>query len=132
MRSESNAQKWLDHVEAWKKSSISQSEYCRLNKLCVKSFSNWKLKLARKPQETPTVSDADIPVFKSSPSPVPLIPVAISEQVESATTAETITQDLPSSDSSGITLVFRNDFQISLAIGFHPSTLKNLLQVLAK
>lgn len=83
------------------------------------------------PQETLAVSDA-IPVFKSSPTPVALIPVAISEQVESSTKGESITQDLPSSDSSGITLVLRNDFQISLAIGFHPSTLKNLLQVLAE
>jgi len=132
MRSESNAQKWLDHVDAWKKSSISQSEYCRLNKLCVKSFSNWKLKLTRKPQETLITSDSDISVFTSSSTTVPFIPVVISEQIKSATKNESITQNQSNSDFSGITLVFKNDIQISLAVGFHPNTLKNLLQVLAE
>lgn len=130
MRSVSNTQKWLEHVEAWKKTSISQREYCRLNNLSVKSFSNWKLKLSRS-QEARPVAEADIPVLKSSPKPIPLIPLAISEQVESDTAAQSITKSQLNSDYSGISLICRNNFQISLAVGFHPGTLKTLLQVLA-
>ncbi len=34
--------------------------------------------------------------------------------------------------SSGITIILKNDYQISLAIGFHPDTLKNVLQAFAE
>lgn len=129
MRSEANAKRWFDHIEAWQKSGVTQSEYCRINKLCVKSFSNWKLKQTRQPQETIESHDAEIPVFTSSP--VTLIPVAISEQIESPKIDLNTPQQL-NSGFSGITLIYRNDYQISLDIDFHPRTLKNVLQLFAE
>jgi len=132
MRSEANAKRWFDHIEAWQKSSVSQSEYCRLNKLSVKSFSSWKLKQARHPKETLVTPDAETPIFTTASAPVLLIPVAISEQMESAAKTELNTRQQSNTGFSGITLIFKKDYQISLAIGFHPGTLKNVLQLFAE
>lgn len=124
-----NAKWWLDHVEAWKISGITQTEYCRTHRLNLKSFSNWKLKHIKDSHKS---SDPEIPVFTSSHTSIPLIPVAISEQIESAAEAKVETPPLSNTGCSGITLIVKNDYQISLAIGFHPKTLKNLLAVLAE
>ncbi len=72
---------WLAHIKSWQKSEITQTEYCRINKLNHKSFSNWKLKQGKPSGES---NDADIPVFISSPTYVPLIPVAISRILDSS------------------------------------------------
>ncbi|HOY86705.1 IS66 family insertion sequence element accessory protein TnpA [Methylotenera sp. L2L1] len=132
MQSEQNTKRWFDHIEAWQQSGINQSEYCRRHKLCIKSFSSWKLKRTKLSQETLKTSDADIPVFTSSSASMPLIPVAIYEQMGAVTETEPNAREPLSSGFSGITLIFKNDYQISLAIGFHPATLKNVLQVFAE
>lgn len=125
-----NAQWWLGQVEAWQKSGISQAEYCRLNNLNHKSFSNWKLKYTKEMDKS---NEPEISVFTSSLTHVPLIPVGISEQIVSVTTeTEVKTPQLPNTGFSGITLIVKNDYQISLAIGFHPKTLKNVLALLAE
>lgn len=124
-----NAKWWLDHVEAWQKSGISQTDYCRSHKLNLKSFSNWKLKHVKESHKS---REQEIPIFTSSHTAIPLIPVAISEQLSSAKEAEIQTPPLPNAGFSGVTLIVKNDYQISLAIGFHPMTLKNVLAVLAE
>ena len=124
-----NSQWWLGQVEAWQKSGISQAEYCRLNNLNHKSFSSWKLKQAKQLYKN---SNAEIPVFTSSPMAAPLIPVAISEQIVSAAEAEVETPPLSKSGFSGVTLIVKNYYQISLAVDFNPRTLKNVLAVLAE
>lgn len=35
-------QYWQEHIESWKRSGLSQAEYCRLNSLWVKNFWYWK------------------------------------------------------------------------------------------
>ncbi len=124
-----NAKWWLDHVEAWQKSGITQTDYCRSHKLNLKSFSNWKLKHVKESQKS---SDLEIPIFTSPHTAVPLIPVAISEQIDSTKEVEDETLPLPNAGFSGVTLILKNDYQLSLAIGFHPKTLKNVLAVLAE
>jgi len=124
-----NAKWWLNHVEAWQKSGITQTEYCRTHNLNLKSFSNWKLKHVK---ESRKFSEPEVPVFTSSHTAIPLIPVAISEQIDSAKEAEIEIPPLLNTGCSGITLIVKNDYQISLAIGFHPKTLKNVLAVLAE
>jgi len=52
MQSEQNTKRWFDHIEAWQQSGINQSEYCRRHKLCIKSFSSWKLKRNSKDVES--------------------------------------------------------------------------------
>lgn len=123
-----NAKWWLDHIEAWQKSGITQTEYCRSHQLNIKSFSNWKL---RHVIESRKGREQEIPIFTSSQSAVPLIPVVISEQNCSAKEVEDEKLPLPNAGFSGVTLILKNDYQISLAIGFHPGTLKNVLAALA-
>lgn len=124
-----NAKWWLDHIEAWQKSGITQTEYCRSHQLNIKSFSNWKLKHFK---ESRKGREQEIPIFTSADTAIPLIPVAISEQNCSAKEAEDEELPLPNAGFSGITIIVKNDYQISLAIGFHPKTLKNVLTVLAE
>jgi hypothetical protein len=35
-------QYWHEHIESWKRSGLSQAEYCRLNSLRLKNFWYWK------------------------------------------------------------------------------------------
>lgn len=124
-----NAKWWLDHVEAWHKSGITQTEYCRSLELNLKSFSSWKLRHVKESQKG---REQEIPIFTSSHSAVPLILVDISEQILSVKEVGDEKLPLPNAGFSGVTLIVKNDYQISLAIGFHPKTLKNVLAALAE
>lgn len=37
---------WQTHIQAWKKSGLSQTEYCRQNNISLSSFTNWKSKIS--------------------------------------------------------------------------------------
>ncbi|VAW71646.1 hypothetical protein MNBD_GAMMA12-1146 [hydrothermal vent metagenome] len=43
-----NRQFWIDHVNTWSTSGLSQAEYCRQHDLPMGKFYNWKLKLKSK------------------------------------------------------------------------------------
>lgn len=58
---------WKQHIEQWKSSGLSQSEYCRRNDLNSKYFSNWKRKLSTK-----TRAEVSEPEFV----PVEVLPAA--------------------------------------------------------
>lgn len=122
-----NAKWWLKHVETWQKSDLSQSVYCLQNDLNKKSFSNWKLKADKLHSSN---KNTDISVFTSSPKSVPLIPVAISEKIETESIVKAT--QLPNANCSGVTLLFKTDYQISLAVDFNPRTLKKLLATLVE
>jgi len=36
---------WAGHIREWKESTLSQAEYCRRQKISIKSFQYWKSKL---------------------------------------------------------------------------------------
>ena len=38
---------WVDHLLTWKKSGLTQAEYCRRNQLSIKCFTYWKSKTER-------------------------------------------------------------------------------------
>lgn len=126
-RSEKTAS-WIAHVETWQKSGMKQSEYCRANNLSLKAFSNWKLKQGKCSRER----HADIPVSTSSPTPIPLIPVSIFNQMDSVPDSYEKAQLSSSSSFSGITLIVKNYHAITLAVDFNPATLRNLLSVLTE
>jgi len=44
-------QHWQEHVECWKRSGLSQAEYCRLNSLRLKNFWYWKKRYTRETSE---------------------------------------------------------------------------------
>ena len=49
-------QAWLEHIEAWKQSDLTQAQYCRTHRISAKSFYYWKCKANRTevPPSTPT------------------------------------------------------------------------------
>ncbi len=44
---EGKQQRWGDHILTWRKSGLTQAEYCRRNQLSTKSFTYWKSKTRR-------------------------------------------------------------------------------------
>lgn len=56
---------WEKHLNEWRASDLSQAEYCRLNKLRIKSFAYWKKK--EKAGEQPVVF---VPVSFDPPSAI--------------------------------------------------------------
>ena len=40
-------QLWLEHIEAWKQSDLTQAQYCRTHNISTKSFYYWKCKANR-------------------------------------------------------------------------------------
>ncbi len=79
------ATEWKHHLDAWKRSGLSQTEYCRQHDLNNKVFSLWKGKLAKKSlkvseSKQPTLvpssviekTHVDIPVVLKLPNGVEL------------------------------------------------------------
>ena len=64
--------KWLCYVSEWKKSNLSQAEFCRKKNLHPGRFSYWKRQVDKK--EPATINP---PVF----SPISLVPTEISQKV---------------------------------------------------
>ncbi len=96
---------WQAHVRAWKKSGLSQNEYCRRNKLSCSQFCYWKKNLGQ-PQAKPSVS------FVPVPAHAPELPSS------------------SASDDSGLTIFLDNGIQIGLNNGFISATLSKVLAVL--
>ncbi len=61
---------WRRHVDAWRKSELSQAEYCRLHGLNPKTFSTWTW---RKLSIAPNAQIDLIPV-EVTPSAAPITP----------------------------------------------------------
>jgi hypothetical protein len=96
---------WKHHIESWKKSGLSQAEYCRQHTLKAYVFGYWK-KRFRSPQE---------PDYPSKMLPVKLISEAKSELAP---------------DSSGISLSLDQRYTIHLAETFNSHTLSKLIDIL--
>jgi transposase len=81
---------WQDHIQAWRKSGISQSEYCRREGLNKDAYFYWKRKLS---QDSSPISLVPLPVkVKLQPTRKPLVVVVgnrfrieVSEDFKSAT-----------------------------------------------
>ena len=41
-------ERWLEHLDAWKQSGLTQADYCRMNELIIHQFWYWKNKLKGK------------------------------------------------------------------------------------
>lgn len=93
---------WRGHVEAWRRSGLSQAGYCRQEAISLKSFGYWKRRL-----------EAEIHEVTSKPAivPVSFIPLAATK------TSEPV-------------LLFAGGYQIELHGDFCTMALKKLLSVL--
>ena len=56
-------QLWEKHISQWSKTGLSQTEYCRVNRIGLKSFQYWRRKT--KLSNPPTL--VELPIFKSAP-----------------------------------------------------------------
>ena len=100
---------WLDHLNAWRKSDLSNAAYCSAHNLDVKLFSSWKTKLYRSHPELKNKT-FEIPVF---------LPVGVvkSELVE---------------HTSGIYIHLANELKISLERNFDETTLSRVIAIVNK
>jgi len=57
---------WKNHITQWSSTSLSQVEYCRLNKISIKSFQYWK----RKSKGSSSPALIEVPLPKSLPTPL--------------------------------------------------------------
>lgn len=87
---------WQTHIRAWKKSGLSQNEYCRRNTLRANQFCYWKKKL-----------------FSDNPNTIKFVPVAVQAQQDAET---------PEHGDSGLTISF-DKISIKLNNDFNPSVL---------
>jgi hypothetical protein len=95
-----NRQRWLERVQAWKQSGLSQKEFCEQHQLGLASFQRWRrIFMAKEPSK--------------EAEPVTFLPVSVME---------------PS--SSSLTLRVNDNLQIEIPPGFDPLTLKQVIQVL--
>ena len=98
----SRSEFWHRHIENWSSSDLTQVEYCRQNALNRHTFAYWKSKLNKKEAVRP------------------FLPVSIQPE----------TSPSNSSFPSGISLSFKDRFDVRLEVGFNCDTLSRLIDVL--
>ena len=95
-------QYWQEHVECWKRSGLSQAEYCRLNSLQIKNFWYWKKQYNGKTAE-------QLRFF-----PLALVPAKVTK-----------------SEPASLQLTLQEQrFRIEIGENFSPSVLKGLIMTL--
>ena len=99
---------WLQRVNAWQQSGLSQKVWCDQHGVSPSQFSYWK----RKQQAVPVNPD-------SEPAPSPFVPAVVEDTVFSA-----------HQTSSSITVTFPNGVTVSGIDHQNLSLLKELMEVL--
>jgi hypothetical protein len=98
-------QYWQEHIESWKRSGLSQAEYCRLKSLRLKNFWYWKKRYCGKTSE-------QLRFF-----PLALVPTKASKAIQS--------------QSAPLQLTLQDKrFHIEIGENFSPSVLKGLILTL--
>jgi len=109
---ERKQQYWGDHLHTWRKSGLTQAEYCRRNQLSTKSFTYWKSKTRRVDRSacgSPAPADPPMKFV-----PVPVRPMAAGP------------------GSAKLVVVFQDRYRVEVADGFNPATFEKVVQVLAR
>lgn len=99
---------WQRHISAWQASQLSQSEYCRRNKIALNTFGAWKRKLV--PSQTNAGALVELPV----------------EQLLKASAPWTPSTPQP----SGLALILNQSIRIEIAEDFSAKSLRRLVQAL--
>lgn len=124
------AEIWLEHMQAWHKSGMAQVEYCAIYGLHDKTFSNSKTNLHKHLPDLPNKTRAKI----VPPAPKnPFLEVNIGND-SLANTSKIMTHNLVNAEitTSKIQLYVKENYRVSVEVGFDFATLKNLLAVLAE
>ncbi len=94
---------YQSHINAWKQSGISQSDFCRQHGLNIKIFGYWKRKLCSRPEG------------------VSFVPVAIKPSHPASMKS-----------GSSLRIVTGNGLSIEVGDGFNPATLRQLLDTIGQ
>ena len=98
-------QHWHEHIESWKRSGLSQAEYCRLNSLQLKNFWYWKKRNSGETSE-------QLCFF-----PLALVPSKAAKAIKS--------------EPASLQLTLQEQrFRIEIGENFSPSVLKGLIMTL--
>ena len=97
---EINRQHWLERIEAWNQSGLTQRAFCQQHHLGLASFQRWRRKF--RAEENSEESSA-----------VTFLPVSVKI-----------------AHASRLTLLVNDHLRIGIPSGFDPSTLKQVIQVL--
>ncbi len=97
---------WQAHVHAWRKSGLSQVDYCQRHKLSSSQFCYWKKKANQKKSRN-SVSFVPVPVSV----PDSELPVTVD-------------------DDSGLTIHLENGISISLTNNFAANTMTRVVDLL--
>lgn len=110
MKQERNGRErlWRAHLSAWKRSGLTQREYCKRQGVSEWSFSHWKRRLAR-----------------SNPSGVSFVPVTVAGST-------TGSAGLSGAHRQSLTLVVGSRYRVEVGDGFSDETLSRLLFVLGR
>jgi len=106
---------WLKHVKQWMQSDVTQSQYCRRNRISISAFSWWKRKFEK------------VGYFENS----------VNQTVQKSPAAATFTEiKLPEVNEPRLDFEFNIQFpnQISLRLGqdYKPKALTQLVDILVK
>ncbi len=96
---------WRKLVSGWPGSGLSQANYCDRHGVSVASLQRWRS----------IFRDEHTDVVQSDAEPLRLLPVSLA--------------DPPTNPASGICLVLADGLRIELAADFHPSALRQVLDV---
>lgn len=115
MGRQGNAEKhrfWSTQLHAWRKSGLTQAEFCRRQGIRRRLFCWWKRRLT------------------GMEAPVRLIPVTVRSGAQAEERSTRPAAAAARDTSSGLTLVTSGGYRIEVADGFAPDTLARLLAAL--
>jgi hypothetical protein len=95
---------WEEHVERWRRSGMTQKDYCKKNKLKRSAFYYWKKRL------------------QELLAPVSLVQVSLA--------AGGASKDVQG--PHGLVLLIGDDYKVQIGDAFSPATLARLVQTLAQ
>ena len=100
---------WLQHVEQWEQSDLSQAEYARQHELSLSTFGYYRQCYLKKSRAKPVEASTS------------LLPVNIADEAPA---------EQPAQSEAGITLVSPCGFRIELSSDFDPMALQTILKIL--
>ena len=100
---EVNRQRWHERIKAWKNSSRSQREFCKVHHLGYASFRRWRQIFKAEDSE-----DLAIPT-----APVRFLPLKVQAE-----------------KPANLTILIQDDLRIEVPSGFNPQLLQQVVQVL--
>ncbi len=97
---ERNRQRWLEHIQAWNQSGLTQKAFCAQHHLGLASFQRWRRVFMTEAQSTKASQMTFIPVNVIEPS------------------------------VSCLTLLFNDNLRVEIPVGFDSATLRQVVQAL--